>query len=111
MGIIADEVTSASLNTIKPRSEHRRKTVTNFVTARTPYIVGTNHLPCKPIYHFFQSLWPGRYFGLSLGFIERDLIDGHMALHNTNLYGTFSQELFAGLLFPEFSRGFWLKCV
>ena len=22
------------------------------------------------------------------GFLERDLIDGHMALHNTNLYGT-----------------------
>ena len=72
----------------QPRSEHRRETVTHFVTARTPNIVGTNHLPCKLIYRFFQSLWPGHYFGLSLGFLERDLIDGHMALHNTNLYGT-----------------------
>ena len=45
------------------------------------------------------------------GFLERDLIDGHIALHNTNLYGTLVRSYFAGLLFPEFSRGFWLKFV
>ena len=31
----------------QPTNEHLKETIINFVTARAPYIVGTNHLPQK----------------------------------------------------------------
>ena len=54
----------------QPRREHSREKIINFVTARTPYTAGTNHLPRKLnklICRFFQSLWPGHYFWLISG--------------------------------------------
>ena len=37
------------------------------------------------------------------GFLERDLIDGHMALHNTNLYGTLVRSYSLGCLILNFA--------
>ena len=35
------------------------------------------------------------------GFLERDLIDGHMALHNTNLYGTLIRSYSLGCCYQS----------
>ena len=115
MGIIlADGGVARQVSTLPIYRRTSDGKIINFVTTRTPYIVGTKHLPRKLIYRFFQGIWPERYYGLSLGFFAClllfvcFLINGHIATQHQPIWNII-QESFAGLLVSEFSRGFWLK--